>query len=104
MIDHWWEWLLLLVIGIGEFYLSWLNHRINYLTFRKKKWRATRYDFIANLLSELIPLFIYVYAQKWIYVVPRIIANTMGTFKAASRKKQGTKKQKKQKKVVFTTA
>ncbi len=86
MIEYWWEIPLLVLVGIAEFILSWLNHRINIFVMTRKKIQATRYDLIANILSEVIPFFVYVYAQKWIFIVPRIIANTMGTYKAAARK------------------
>jgi len=86
MISTWWEIPLLVLIGISEFILSWLNHRINFFTLRKKRWKATRYDVLANTLSEIIPFVIYVYTQHWIYILPRILGNTIGTFRAATKK------------------
>jgi len=77
---------LILLVGIAEFTLSWLNHRVNFWVNRRKRFEAARVDIIANILSEIIPYFVYVLAQQWFYLLPRIIANTLGTYKAATRK------------------
>lgn len=81
-----WEWILLILIAVGEFALSWLNHRINWFNISQQKWKAARYDLAANTLAELIPFFIYVYSQKPIFMVPRILGNTVGTFFASGKK------------------
>jgi len=104
MISHPWEIALLLLVAIAEFMLSWLNHRINFYTLTKKKWKASQFDVIANTLSEVIPYFIYVVSQNWIYILPRILANTFGTFWAASRRPKSNKKKVYKKKMPFSTA
>jgi hypothetical protein len=82
----WWEWIVLGLVAGAEFALSWLNHRINWFNISQQRWKATRYDLVANTLAELIPFFIYVYSQKPIFILPRIFGNTVGTFYASGKK------------------
>jgi hypothetical protein len=81
-----WTVLMILILGICEFALSWLNHRINIFTIGRHAFEATRLDLIANSIAELMPFFIYVIDPNILYVLPKILANTLGTFVVASRK------------------
>ena len=78
--------LLFIAIGITEFALSWLNHRINLSVLHRQKKIATRLDLMANTLAEVISFVIYVTTRNWIFIIPRIIGNTMGTRTVAGRK------------------
>ena len=91
----------IIAVGMAEFILSWLNHKINILVLSRKAIQAARLDLIANTIAELIPYFIYVESQNPIYLIPRIVMNTMGTYVMGKRKLK--KKSTYRKKVPFTT-
>jgi hypothetical protein len=95
--------LLFVAIGAAEYALSWLNHRINLAVLSRKKNVATWRDLIANTLSEIIPFVIYVTTQNWIFIIPRVIGNTLGT-RAVAGRKIAKKKTIYKKKTPFTTA
>jgi hypothetical protein len=78
--------ILFVAIGVAEYSLSWLNHKINLSVLSRKKNLAAWQDLIANTLSEIIPFVIYVSTQNWIFMIPRIIGNTIGTRVVAGRK------------------
>jgi hypothetical protein len=78
--------LLFIAIGVAEYALSWLNHKINLSVLSRKRNLATYQDMFANTLSEVIPFIIYVTTQNWIFMIPRIIGNTWGTRTVAGRK------------------
>ena len=92
----------IIAVGMAEFILSWLNHKINILVLSRKAIQAARYDLIANTIAELIPYFIYVESQNPIYLIPRIVMNTMGTYVMGRRKLK--KKSPYRKKSPFTNA
>lgn len=83
---QWWSWCLLIVVAGGEFILSLLNHRINFFNISQQKWRATWYDLFANTIAEVLPFAIYVWIQNPIFMIPRVIGNTAGTFYASGKK------------------
>lgn len=83
---EWWEFPALLLMGIGEFCLSWLGHRINWYNISSQRMKAARLDFFANTLGEIIPYFLYVISQHWYFILPRVIGNTLGTFYASGKK------------------
>jgi hypothetical protein len=90
--DFYLQTLIFMAIGIAEYALSWLNHKINRSVLAGKKNLATWQDLIANTLSEVIPFVIYVSTQNWVFMIPRIFGNTYGTRVAANyRKKSRTK-------------
>jgi len=91
----------IVAVGVAEFILSWLNHKINILVLSRKAIQAAKLDLIANTIAELIPYFIYVESQNPIYLIPRIVMNTIGTYIVGSRKLK--KKSTYRKKVPFTT-
>lgn len=78
--------ILFVSIGVAEYALSWLNHKINLSVLMRKKHLAMWLDVIANTLSEVIPFVVYVSTQNWIFMIPRIIGNTWGTRVVAGRK------------------
>ena len=78
--------LLFIAIGVAEYFLSWLNHKINISVLSRKKHLAAWQDLIANTLAEIIPFVIYVSTQNWIFMLPRIAGNTYGTWRVAGRK------------------
>jgi len=71
---------------MAEFFLSWLNHKINILVLSRKAIEAARLDLIANTIAEAIPYFIYVETKDPIYLIPRIVMNTVGTYMVGKRK------------------
>jgi hypothetical protein len=99
----WQQGLLFILIGIAEYTLSWLNHKINLTVLARKKSLATWLDLIANTLAEVIPFIIYVTTQNWIFLIPRIFGNTLGTRTMAGRKLL-KKKNIYRKKIPVTTA
>ena len=76
----------IIAIGFAELILSWLNHKINILVLSRKALKAAKLDLIANTIAEAIPYFIYVESQNPIYLIPRIIMNTIGTYIVGKRK------------------
>lgn len=101
---NWWEQGLLFIgFGLAEYGLSWLNHKINLTVLARKKNLATWLDLIANTLSEIIPFTLYVLTQNWIFIIPRIFGNTLGTRTMAGRKLL-KKKNIYRKKIPVTTA
>ena len=97
--------IIFIAIGISEYWLSKLNHQINIGVLTRKKNLATWKDLIANILSEIIPFIVYVTTQNWVFMLPRIIGNTLGTRKVAGRPIKNTvKKPVSKKKLPFTSA
>lgn len=95
--------LLFITIGMAEYSLSWLNHKINLSVLGRKKNLATWLDLMANTLGEVIPFIIYVSTQNWIFLIPRILGNTWGTRTMAGRKIK-PRKTTYRKKISVTTA
>lgn len=86
--------LVIILLGFAELALSWLNHRINIFVLSRKVLQATKLDLIANTIAELMPFFIYVVDPKPVYMIPKILMNTLGTYLVAHRKKMRPKKPK----------
>ncbi len=81
----------MVALGMSELTLSWLNHKINIFVLQRKAWEATKYDLLANSIAETMPYFIYVLDPQFIYLIPKIAMNTLGTFLVGSRKINGKK-------------
>jgi hypothetical protein len=104
MVMNWWEQGLLFIgFGFAEYGLSWLNHKINLSVLARKKNLATWLDLVANTLAEIIPFLLYVVTQNWIFIIPRVLGNTLGTRTMAGRKLL-KKKNIYRKKIPVTTA